>query len=74
MAAVTDTANEAMCYAARFPGFAGYGAIVVDDEHKKDTAKTVSGWLRKGATVERVTRDQAVAGMREYLVAKGLMK
>lgn len=73
---MTDNATkvEAMCYAARFPGTAGYGAIVVDDEHKKDTAKSVAAWMRKGATIERVTRDQAVAGMTEYLKAKGRIK
>ena len=66
--------DETMCYAARFPGTVGYGAIVVDDEHKKDTAKSVASWMRKGATIERVTIEQARAGIGEYLKAKGLIK
>ena len=62
--------DETMCYAARFPGTIGFGAIVVDDEHKKDTAKSVAAWLRKGATIERVTVEQAKAGMMEYVKAR----
>jgi len=62
--------DEVMAYAARFPGMPGYGAVVVDDEHKRDTAKSVADFLRRGATVERVTIDAAREGMREYIAAR----
>lgn len=63
--------NEKLDYVARFPGMPGYGAWCVDDpQHKKDTAKTVADWIKRGATVERVTTDVARAGMLEYLEAK----
>ncbi len=65
------TEKQTMAYAARFPGMPGYGAVCVDDpEHTKSTAKHVADYVRRGATVERVTLDQARAGMGEYLEAK----
>jgi hypothetical protein len=57
-------------YAARFPGMPGYGAICVDDpdpKWRKEVAKSISDWIKRGATVERVHRDVAAAGMREYM-------
>ena len=66
--------DETMCYAARFPGTVGYGAIVVDDKHKKDTAKWIASWVRKGATIERVTVEQARVGMGEYIKARRLRR
>lgn len=60
-----------MAYAARFPGKPGFGAVCVDDpDHPKDTAKDIAGWIRRGATVERVTVEAARAGMVEYLDAR----
>jgi hypothetical protein len=58
-------------YVARFPGMPGYGAWCADDpKYKKDTAKTVADWIKRGATIERVTIEAAKAGMLEYLEAK----
>lgn len=58
-------------YVARFPGMPGYGAWCADDpKYKKDTAKTVADWIKRGATIERVTIEAAKAGMLEYLDAK----
>ncbi len=63
MASITN-----MVYAARFPGTKGYGAVTVDlPDHKKITAKEVADWIRRGATVERVTIEAARAGMIEYM-------
>mgnify|MGYP006935480711 CR=1 FL=1 len=62
---------EELDYVARFPGMPGYGAWCVDSPtHKKDTAKTIADWIRRGATVERVTTEAARAGMLEYMEAK----
>ena len=62
---------ERLDYVARFPGMPGYGAWCADDpKYKKDTAKTVADWIKRGATIERVTIDAAKAGMLEYLEAK----
>lgn len=55
------------CYAARFAGMPGYGVIVGDvPEYAVDTAETVADWIKRGATVERVTLDNAVRGLKEY--------
>ena len=63
--------NETMAYAARFPGKPGFGAVCVDrPEFAKDTAKDIAGWIRKGATIERVSVESARAGMSEYLAAR----
>lgn len=63
--------DERLDYVARFPGMPGCGAWCADDpKYKKDTAKTIAGWIRRGATIERVTIDIAKAGMLEYLQAK----
>lgn len=60
-----------LVYAARFPGKPGFGAICVDSpEFAKQTAKDVAAWIRKGATIERVTIDVARAGMLEFMQAK----
>lgn len=35
-------------------------AVTVDEpEHAKDVAKDISGWIKRGRTVERVTMDEA---------------
>lgn len=63
--------SETMCYAAKFPGFPGFGAVSVDKpEYAKDNAKFVSQCIKRGATIERVTVEEARAGMGEYLAAK----
>lgn len=63
--------EQRLDYVARFPGMPGYGAWVADDpKYKADTAKTVADWIKRGATIERVTTDVAKAGMLEYLNAK----
>lgn len=65
------SSDHTMAYAARFPGMPGYGAVVVDDpKHVKSTAKTVADYVRRGASVERVTLDEARKGMGEYLAAR----
>lgn len=63
--------NATMAYAARFPGKPGYGAVCVDKpEYAKDTARTLAGWIKSGATIERVTLQAAKDGMGEYLAAR----
>ena len=60
-----------MCYAARYPGKPGYGFITVDKpEYAKETAKDVAKMIKQGAVIERVTVEQAKAGMLEYLDAR----
>jgi hypothetical protein len=67
--------SEVMCYAARFPGHAGYGAVSVDlSDHKKTTAKDISEWIKDGATVERVTLEIARAGLQEYIAERKAKK
>lgn len=34
-------------------------AIVADDEFKKETAKSVAAWIKRGYTVERLPMDEA---------------
>jgi hypothetical protein len=63
--------DETMCYVARYPGYPGYGFITVDlPDRAKDNAKEIAKAMRKGATIERVTVEQAKAGLLEYLNAK----
>lgn len=60
-------------YVARFPGTSGYGAAICDDSHpkwKKEIAKTLADWVKRGATVERVPRSVASAGLREFVTSK----
>lgn len=60
-----------MAYAARFPGKPGFGAVCVDKpEYAKETAKSIAGWVRSGATVERVSIQTARDGMAEYCTAR----
>lgn len=57
-------------YVARFPGIPGYGAACVDDpdpKWRKELSRTISGWIKRGATVERVHRSVAADGLKEYL-------
>lgn len=64
--------DATMCYAARFTGKPGYGFIAVDKpEHAKEIAKDVARMIKRGASIERVTVEQAKAGMLEYLKAMG---
>ena len=64
-------AIKEMAYAARFPGTKGYGGITVDTpEYAKDTAQEVAKWIRKGATIEHVSVNKAIAGMLKYVVWK----
>jgi hypothetical protein len=63
--------DEEMAYAARFPGMPGFGAVCVDKpEYAKATAKDIAGWIRRGASVERVSVEAARMGMTEYLDAR----
>lgn len=65
-----DAEDNTMCYAARFPGKPGYGFISVDRPAlKNENAKDIARMIKQGATIERVTADQAKAGMMEYLDA-----
>lgn len=66
----TMNTSDEIVYAARFPSMPGYGAVCADvPEHKKNTARTIAGWIKRGGTVERVPRQAAIDGMREYLTA-----
>lgn len=59
------------CYVAAQPGMPGYCAAAVDrPEYKKDTAKDIAGWIRRGFTVSRVSNDEAGRGLNEYLAEK----
>lgn len=59
--------KKTMCYAARFPGKTGYVMITVDaPDYAKDNAKEIAKVIRQGGTIERVTVEQAKAGMLEY--------
>ena len=63
--------DDTKVYAARFPRMPGFGAICVDNpEYAKATAKDIAGWIRRGASVERVSIEDARTGMKEYLDAK----
>lgn len=67
--------DEDMCYAARFPGKPGYGAVTVDmPERRNETARDVAKWMRQGATIDRVTVEQARIGLKEYIDAKKIAK
>jgi len=57
--------NECMCYVAADPTQPGAAwAVTVDKpEYAKDTAKCIAQWIRKGAHIQRVDRDTAVAMM-----------
>ena len=67
----TMSDDAVMAYAARFPGKPGFGAVCVDKpEYAKDTAKSIAGWIKQGATIERVTIQAARDGMGEYLAAR----
>ncbi len=62
--------DDKMCYAIKYPGFPGYGTISADiPEMANDNAKMIAKALRKGGIVERVTDEQAKAGMLEYFNA-----
>ena len=68
-----DTGGSAagMCYVASLPGVPGYCAAAVGDPRwAKETAKTISAWVREGRTVERVTDNAAKLGLNEYLAAR----
>lgn len=59
-----------MCYAARYPGKLGYGMVSADiPEMAEDNAKEIAKVIREGGTIERVTVEQAKAGMLEYFEA-----
>lgn len=63
--------DESFCYVAAETGKPGYFAACIDrPEYKKATAKDVAGWLRRSATITRVTTDEANHGLREWLQAK----
>ena len=58
-------------YVARWPDMPGFGAACVDwPELRKETAKTIAGWIKRGAIIERVHRDEASKGLREYVEEK----
>lgn len=61
--------TTAMCYVAADPDQPGAAwAVSVDKpEYAKDTAKTIAGWVRKGAIVMRVDRDTAVDMMGKWV-------
>jgi hypothetical protein len=46
------------------------------DEPKsaKSTAKDIASWIRRGATVERVSLEAARAGMGEYIASRAAIK
>ena len=56
-----------MVYVAKFPNTKGYGAIAVDrPEYKKDIAKDISDWIKRGATVLHVSLEEGQNGFCEY--------
>ena len=58
-------------YVARFPGMPGYGAwCAYHAEDRRAIAKTVADWIRRGASVERVTTAEARDGLMAYAQAK----
>ena len=64
-----------MAYAAKLPGKKGYFAITIDmPGFEMDTAKDVAGWIRIGATVDRVSDKAAQTGMLKYLADKRSQK
>ena len=54
---------EEMAYVAADPKQPGaaWACTVDDPKYAKDTAKTIAGWVRKGANVMRVDLDTARA-------------
>jgi len=58
-------------YVARWPDMPGFGAVCIDSpEWRKETAKTIAGWIKRGAIVERVHHDAATKGLLEYSAEK----
>lgn len=56
-------------YVAKFPDMPGYGAACIDDDDpkwRKEIARTIADWIRRGATVERVTRHEACEGLLKF--------
>jgi hypothetical protein len=67
--------EEKMCYVASMPGEVGYFAIALDlPEYKKDLAKDIAGWVKRGAIVERVTIAAGQKGFTEYCDEKVFYK
>lgn len=60
---------EEMAYVAADPKQPGAAwAVIVDDpKYAKDTAKEIASWVRKGASVERVTVDVARAMIMKWV-------
>ena len=64
--------TSVMAYGARFAGHPGFGAVCVDKpEFANETANSLAGWIKQGATIERVSLQAARDGIGEYLAACG---
>jgi hypothetical protein len=50
-----EEAAQRPCYVGRYACGCAVAACVDDPQWKKDTAKTLSQWIKEGMAVERVT-------------------
>ncbi len=59
--------NERMCYTARMPKDKDCFAIASDKpEYKKQLAKDIADWIRRGAVVEHMTLADGQASFYRY--------
>jgi hypothetical protein len=61
--------KEMWCYVATDPAQPGaaWAACIDKPEWTKGTAKTVAGYIKQGATVMRVSHDEASVMLRKWL-------
>jgi hypothetical protein len=60
--------DDEMAYAARDPDRPGFCAIQFDEPAEREaTAFHIADWIMRGYHVERVTKKQAVEGIRAYM-------
>lgn len=68
---MNTTDNTRMVYIARHKFIPGaYAICSAANDFAEEAAKIISGWLREGATIERVTREQAIAEFQTYVEAR----
>ena len=62
---MTDT----MFYVASFPEYPdeAFASCVDEPQYQKDTAKTVSNWIKRGALVRKVSAAEGKAMMERYI-------
>lgn len=61
--------TDSMFFVASFPEYPdeAFAACVDEPQYKKDTAKTVSDWIKRGAIVRRVSAAEGKAMMDRYV-------